>query len=354
LKGATSLWLIAVALLFSGLFMSSLLNGDFTRGSVVISQYVFSYLILLIIIVREEFDVTLWIAAAFVAGILVVDIHGIITFYTVGYVPGEVKGAVTGSNRLATLMRNPNLAAAMNALTTPILLYVWSTGRLRALFALPILAIFFITVIHTGSNSGLLVMTACLCIFTAFIVTPRLLLRLLFGGGVIALVSLTAGGAELLPETFRARVLGAIYSGDLSEAGTFISRTELMKEAITVISEKSILLLGMGADRFREVSVQSAPVHNVYLLLWVEGGLLALFGWLLFAVVGTQIWLALFKGGASKQILATVASTVSVFLLIAISNPHMYARFWTIPLLLAYGLGIAHLRQLSHSKATRL
>jgi O-antigen ligase len=350
LGSATSLWLVAFALLFGGLMTSSIVNGDVMRGAIVSAQYSFSYLVLMLIMVRDDIDLLNLMAAAFVTGLLFVDIHGLFAFYTVGYVPVEGKGVVTGARRLATVLGNPNLAASMNAMAMPFLLYLWSTGSLKAIFALPILAIFIVTVVHTGSNSGLLVMILCLFIFTAFIMTPGLFLRLTLGIGMTVFVFLSLGGADLLPETFRARVLDAISSGDISEAGTFISRTELMKEAITVISDRGILVLGLGADQFREVSVQSAPVHNLYLLLWVEGGFFALFGWLLFAIVGAQIWMALFRAGGSKQVLATIASTVIVLLVVAMFNAHMYARYRTVPLLLAYGLGMAHLRQLSHAK----
>jgi O-antigen ligase len=350
LGGATPVWLVAFALLFGGLMMSSLVNGDAMRGAIVLAQYFFSYVVLMMIMVRDDVDLVHLMAAAFVVGLFFVDIHGIITFYTVGYVPGEGKGIVTGGKRLATVLRNPNLAAAMNALAMPFLLYFWSSGRWSNLIAFPVFIVFLLAVVLTSSNGGLLVTVLCLLVFIALVITPKLLLHLSLGGAALIATFISLGGETLLPNTFRTRVLGAISSGDISEAGTFVSRSDLMKEALTVISDKGILVLGLGADQFREISVQSAPVHNLYLLLWVEGGIFALLGWLLFATVGAQIWLALLKAGGSKQVLATIASTVSVLLAMAMFNAHMYARYWTVPLLLAYGLGIAHLRQRSQAK----
>ncbi|RVO86009.1 O-antigen ligase family protein, partial [Sinorhizobium meliloti] len=279
-----------------------------------------------------------------------IDIHGIITFYTVGYVPGEGKGVVTGGKRLATVLRNPNLAAAINALTLPILLFFWSSGRVKSYLALPALVIVIVTVVLTSSNSGLFSTALCLAVFIAMISTPRLLLRLALGAGIVVGGAALFGNKEMLPKTFQTRVLGALSSGDISEAGTFLSRAALMEEAAHIISEEQIRLVGLGADQFRERSVQSAPVHNIYLLLWVEGGLLALVGWLMFSGVGMLLALAILKVGGDKRALAAVVTTILVFLVIALFNPHMYARYWTMPILLCFGLGLTQLRGAGSTK----
>ena len=117
-----------------------------------------------------------------------------------------------------------------------------------------------------------------------------------------------------------------------------------MEEAIEVISEERILIVGLGADQFRERSVQEAPVHNLYLLLWVEGGLLAVAGWVMFSGVGVLLWFAIRRAGGHKYALAAVATTLVVFLTIAMFNSHMYARYWTAPVFLCFGLGLTQLR----------
>lgn len=208
------------------------------------------------------------------------------------------------------MLRNPNLAAAINALTLPILLFFWSSGRVKSYLALPALVIVIVTVVLTSSNSGLFSTALCLAVFIAMISTPRLLLRLALGAGIVVGGAALFGNKEMLPKTFQTRVLGALSSGDISEAGTFLSRAALMEEAAHIISEEQIRLVGLGADQFRERSVQSAPVHNIYLLLWVEGGLLALVGWLMFSGVGMLLALAILKVGGDKRALAAVVTTI--------------------------------------------
>ena len=339
LNEATQLWFVAFILLFVGLLIGSLAQGRPDRGLIAVAQYFFSYMILMTVLIREDRREVYRLAAIFLASMILVDIHGIHTFYFVGYVPGEGKGVVTGGKRLATVLGNPNLAASINALTMPILLYFWSSGRLKIYFALPLFAISLVTVLLTSSNSGLFLMVLCVAVFSVSATTTRLFLRLALGVAIFVGVFAVFGGTELLPATFHKRVLSGLTSGDFDEAGTFISRSELINEAIDIISEERILLVGLGADQFREISVQDAPVHNLYLLLWAEGGLLAVFGWIMFSGVGILLWFAIKKAGGDRHVLAMVATVVAVFLAIAVIHAHMYARYWTLPLFLCFGLG---------------
>ena len=303
------------------------------------------------VLIREDPREAYRIAAVFLATIILVDIQGIYAFYFVGYVPGG--GVVTGGRRLATVLRNPNLAAAINALTMPILMYFWSSGRMKIYFALPMVAISLVTVILTSSNSGLAIMAISLVVYLISIATPKLVIRLALGGVILVGAFTSLGGVDLLPATFQKRVVGALTSGDISEAGTYLSRADLISESISMISEERIIVVGIGADQFRERSVQEAPVHNLYLLLWVEGGLLAVIGWVLFCTVGVLLWFSIRKAGGSKPALAVVATAVAVFLTIALFNPHMYARYWTLPMFLCFGLGLTQLKRVESSDEVR-
>lgn len=342
---STWYWLFGSVLLLVGLLGASLVYGDAARGLLVCVQYLFAYVLLLPIIVRGDIDRMHTLAKLFLAGVIVIDVHGILSYYLVGYVPtpGGGKGIVTGARRLATILGNPNLAAAINALTIPTLLYLWFAGQLRRWLASTLLAIIVLTVILTSSNSGLAAMTLSLMAFISVVANGKLLVRLSIVVLVLAVI-LYVGGFDLLPVAFQKRVLPALSSGDFDEAGTFISRTQLMLEALSVIMAKQILLLGIGADQFRTISVQSAPVHNLYLLLWVEGGLSALFGWLFYTGVGVALAFTALRHRLERHAIAISLSTCAVFLLIAFSNAHMYGRYWTTPLLINIGILAVHLR----------
>jgi hypothetical protein len=87
--------------------------------------------------------------------------------------------------------------------------------------------------------------------------------------------------------------------------------------------------------RYRMVSEWGQPVHNTYLLLLVEGGALSLFG--LLAIIGAALVTVLISptrlfGGLVALTTITIAI---VFALLLNGMPHVYARGWILPLLLA-------------------
>jgi O-antigen ligase len=91
--------------------------------------------------------------------------------------------------------------------------------------------------------------------------------------------------------------------------------------------------VGIGVDQYREVSADKAPVHNIYLLLWAEGGLFALAGWVALLVILAMGALAARR--TDKLAAALGLSVLSTFIIFSNAAPHMYARMWVVPLLLA-------------------
>src|SRR3546814_3033601 len=74
----------------------------------------------------------------------------------------------------------------------------------------------------------------------------------------------------------------------MSQAGTFTGRMDLILEAWEIVEDT--MFVGIGVDQYRVVSPTQVPVHNMYLLLWAEGGLLALLGWmLLLTIAGVSV-----------------------------------------------------------------
>jgi O-antigen ligase len=333
LGSITLVWLATFGLLFSALLISSFVNGDVMRGFIVGGQYLFSYVVLFFVLVRQNREEMHKLIMFFLLGILTIDVHGIITFYAVGYTPESI--VVTGSLRLSTLLASANLAAVINALAIPLLLYCWAIGRLNGFIGAGLTAIVLLVVILAGSNSGLLAAVCSVGIFGLCILNRSLLIRVAAIGGTAAIAFALAGGADLLPQAFQERVLPALMSGDISEAGTFVSRKELMAEAIELILQKQVLFMGIGADQFRLWSEMKTPVHNLYLLLWTEGGLFALLAWLGFSIIALLVALL---SVTDRYIRATIIATVVTFLVVAMANAHMYARYWFAPLVLSLGL----------------
>ncbi len=99
-------------------------------------------------------------------------------------------------------------------------------------------------------------------------------------------------GDNFMPAVFQERVLNPLLDRNLSGAGTFSDRAQLMQEAFAIL--KDTVFLGLGVEQFREISSHNAAVHNTYLLAFVEGGLISMLGLIGFFLSGFfLIWAAI-------------------------------------------------------------
>jgi hypothetical protein len=250
---ATVFWVAAFVLIATGIYLSSSFIGDAERGVILMMQYFFCFMLLPYILARGDEDEAYRLILIFVLGVLTLDIHGIITFYTVGYTPES--RVVTGGVRLATLIENANGAASLNAMAIVIVLWLRTIKRISLITFLSLLSTMVVALVLTSSNSGLIATTTGVVIYFALTFRPALVLRIIPAIALIVAFFLL-GGADYLPPTFRRRVLGALLSGDITEAGTFTDRSALNYEALQMIGSQGFSLLGIGADQFRVVSIQ--------------------------------------------------------------------------------------------------
>lgn len=335
-------WFLAYFLVVSGLYVSSLAAGDPIRGLILALQYSFCFLVLPFILVKSDILKCYKLLKVFIAGVFFLDAHGMVTFYTIGYVPGVE--TVTGNMRLGTLYGNPNGAACLNAMTIVLVFWLLSVRQLSRTIGLSLLGILTWALILTSSNTGLISLLIGTTIYAALTFRPYHLLYIFLFASVLTLFFLYFG-VEYLPSTFQERVLPSFVEGDLSEAGTFLHRADLMREAIELIERQKIFLWGIGADQFRVISVQEAPVHNVFLLLWVEGGFVSLLGWLVLLSSGILLWCRAWVAQIMTQGRAAVLSCFIMFVIVSSANAHLYARPWYTVLLLILAPTIVALRQ---------
>ena len=331
----TPLWLTAFALLAAGLLGSSLLQGSPVRGLIVTGQYAFAWMLLCFVLVDREPATLRLFLKTFVASIIVAEALGIAAYLS-GFDPtGRM---VSGNRRLMSFLEDPNANANMIGITLPIVLYLWLSRLLSGwvvTFALPVLVT---ALILTSSVGGI----AIACLGTGLFLVMTMNLRTLAKLAVPALVALGAivvWGTDYLPKTFQKRVLSALESGQLDQAGTADARLALMREAAGMIDASP--LIGVGADQFRVVSALGDPVHNAYLIVWAEGGLMALVGWLLLLATVFIMALAAYQATRRRLTLAATTSMATVFSLIAVNNAHMYSRMWVVPLCLIMALCLA-------------
>lgn len=331
---ATAGWLIGVLMLTGGLTLGSAMNGNLFDGLVVVGQYCFSLILLPVLIMQRDRAEIVLLIKVFVAAMIVVALHGA---YAVEYMPDDLR-FVSRNGRLAGLVERENATAALAAVAITLTLWLYFIGEIRALMLALLLAPLVWALLLTGSNSGLMLTAigiACLALFSGAI---RVLIGMavaLFAVGLIVHL----WGEHFLPEIFLERVYGALQSGDVSDAGTFDDRLALMREAFTVT--RRTIFLGLGADQYREMSRYGAPVHNAYLLLLAEGGLVSLLGHFTLVLAGIYIAWPVWQNPATRWFGVLTFTMVMILAFAQMGITHYYGRFWIMPWLLAIAASVA-------------
>ncbi len=331
----TPLWYLSVGLMLMALLLSSVFNGAIDRWPIVASQYAFSYVILAVVLVTR--DPRRWraLALAFLAGIVVMEIVTFAYFFAYHENYAELTRMfthrfVTGAGRIGSFVGNPNYHAALIACTLPFVYYFTIKRWLPLWLAALVFGLLLAALAYTASNTGLV---AAVLVTGIFIVAARIRIRPAYvAAAAVAVLAFFVSGAPL-PRAFEARVAPALATGNLEDAGTFVGRRDLIEEAWDIADDT--LLLGLGADQYREVSRDRLPVHNSFLLIWTEGGFPALIGWLgIIGVLGACAIAALRHRPLDAALGLSVLAVFSIF---SIASPHMYARIWMVPVLMAIG-----------------
>ncbi len=331
---ATSLWLIAFLLFLGGLMLGSVVRGDPQAGLVVFLQYSYSLIIIPMVISARRLEETLLLMRVFVLSVAAIMLHGA---FLVNFVSDPDPRLVSPSGRLRSLIGRENAAATMAAVAITFSVYLRMTGAIRVVHFLPSLAILVYGLLLTGSNTGFGVAVVGVGFVLLFMGQVRAILASLAVSGLAAFIILQFG-ETVLPEVFRERVFGALVSGDLYQAGTFEDRFELIREAIGVAD--TTIFLGLGADQFRVISVQNAPVHNAYLLILAEGGLISFLGLCGLFLAGAALGVGAITNPDSRARGALTLAIVVFFALLLNAFAHFYARFWHVPLALAMSLSL--------------
>ena len=341
MQSLTVPWLFGLFLLLSGLLVGSLVNDTPMRWMIVSLQYATAYALLPLVCIDVDREVMHRRCVAIVLGVVAMEGFGALVYwYTGGSRDATMNLShefISGAHRLGAFMADANWNAALIAMTVPFVLYLGRLGRISPFLVTVFLAVLVTGLLLSGSFTGFVATSSATATFWVLAGgrrnwRPIAALALL--GAAIFLI-----GAPV-PAVFQARVGLALENGDIAQAGTFVGRWELMKEAWLLVDSHP--LIGIGVDRYREISASKAPVHNIYLLLWAEGGLPALLGWLMMIMV--PLAAALHRWRDDRAACALVMAVALPFIAFSMASPHMYARNWAVPLILATGVALAHRR----------
>ncbi|MBW6528609.1 O-antigen ligase family protein [Sphingomonas sp. RHCKR7] len=331
-------WLMSFTVMMGGLLVASLGARDPSRWLIVAMQYAFAWVVLPFAIAGHGRAYATVLARALVAGMVAMEAFGIliyVSFQASFEVARKVLGLdfLSGNRRLGVFATDANWNGAAIAMTLPFVLFLWRAGRLRTAAMLAAFAVLLVSLLLTASFTAFSSAAIGLAVFgvIAGIRLPRWVV-----GGLFAAALVVSQTGLMLPETFNKRVAGAIENGDISEAGTFTGRVALIDDAWSMIEQHPFS--GVGVDQHRVISKLKAPVHNMYLLVWVEGGLVALLGWLGMLVVLVMVALSTLR--RERDVAGLVLAVLVTFLIFSAASPHMYARLWSVPVILS--LAMAH------------
>jgi hypothetical protein len=330
----TPLWFGAVGVMLTGLFLSSLLNGDLFRWMIVAGQYMVAYLVLPMAVMSQPKWVIKRLIRWFVIGMVVLEGAGILISLTLSSAQAADLfgvGFLAGNGRLGSFVGEANWNGAMIASTVAMLVYLIHERLIPALLGIVMGMTLAWALLLCASFTGFSATMISLGL-TLAVAGRRYLLRIALPAALLAGLFPMTGLP--LPQVFQQRVGDALTSGDIQEAGTYTGRVRLIAKAWEMTEQTS--LLGVGADEFRNYSGDQQPVHNIYLLMWTEGGILAVGGLIgMLVMLGVMILAGASRGGAET---ALAVSAATVFLIYTAASPHMFSRLWALPVMLALGL----------------
>ncbi|MFD1794953.1 hypothetical protein FQV27_16130 [Paracoccus aurantiacus] len=330
---ASKAWYCSVFLLIFGLLASSAVNGDLQAGLEVVAQYCFSLMLIPLLFLQRPRAEVLLLIKIFVLAMVFVMLHGA---WYMEFAPKDFR-FVTPSGRLSSLVERENAAGALAALAITFSMWMYFTGQIRMYLLLILIAPLGYGLLLTGSNTGFFLTAIGMFSLALFSGALRLLAGMVVVGFLLFFV-IYNWGELFLPEIFIKRVLGALETGNLDEAGTFSDRMFLIHEAYGVT--RDTILLGLGANQYRLISAEGAPVHNTYLLLLAEGGLISLLGHFGMMMTGLLVGLPVLLSRKTRWYGALTITTIVMLALVQNGLAHFYARFWAVPWFLAISLSL--------------
>lgn len=279
--------------------------------------------------------------------------------------PERLRAVFFFNNRALGSYGNPNTFAAIIGMTFFLYLYLAITdeGRWRIVGQVGILLCLLCTFLSVSFSGALIMLCVIIANLTLCFFWSRHPFRRHRGRLAVLAVStllftivVSSAGVARWPwilEDVLVR-LSAVQTSNVSrlqvrQIGSAEDRLQLMQLGLDLIAERhGGILAGHGmkqTEQLRQFSFAgvSQTVHQVYLLLWVEGGLVLLlvFGCYLIQMF-RNVW-ALARAFPDEGV--AVGSALLGLVVFGMFNPHIYMRFFWIPALPAFIDWRAHTRK---------
>jgi len=344
-KNHLVLWAIGVFLIVVGLLFSDLVNQPPpSRTLATVSQYLFAYLFLPFLVMSLKSNVHIKkLLMGFAMGLgSVVAIGGCfyICFPSI-YARLVEAGIFIMQVRLGSFI-GPNGMAKTIAMTMPFILFKFQDGESYKT-SLLLFLVFVFGLIGAASIGG--VFSTLLGIIMYLILAPnrtsnlpKFISIILITVALFYCLNQSSYFSQSIIRSFR-RVSIPISERSLEAAGSSTEKIALAKEAVAKIAISP--LIGIGSHQFVEKTNLMEPVHNTYLLLWVEGGLLSFIGILIIVFSAVSYAWRVYRKGKNKQDItcaSLVFTTSFVYATNLLTNTNSYSRFEILPVILTMAL----------------
>jgi O-antigen ligase len=285
---------------------------------------------------RVQALVDAWLLAAGVnSAVGALDLLGVTTIGT-ALTPVDF---VTFTDRAAGLTSHPNHLGLVAAMALPVAVARLGAGGPRSLAALGLVPLLIVGVTVSGSRGAFIAAAAGVAIFFALGASTRRsrTALLLFAAPVVTFVILVAvlGNSELTGAVTVERLGGG---GGATQSDQ--ERALTLRESVNQVVDHPIVGSGFAVVR---------TAHNIYVQLLQAGGLLALAGFLAFAIsiVRRARWLALPSRDSPPWLMALAAASgasVCVWLLFGMVANAVYDRYLYVPVGITLAVGLMHKR----------
>lgn len=336
---ATVFWFMSFFAFMGGLTISSVVNGNPMALPNIFAQYGYSLLVLPMLLGGRSYAQTMALVKLLIASYVFVMVFGA---YVVHFVDNPNRMLVSGSGRMRSLIQRENECAVHGAIAIVLVLGLYKMGELRLRTVLLCLPPLVYGIMLTGSVSGLLATILGVALLIT-IVGPFKYLPISAAAFIAIAGIMIMLGDNFMPAVFQERVLNPLLDRNLSEAGTFSDRAQLMQEAFAVM--KDTIFVGLGVEQFRQISSHHAAVHNTYLLAFVEGGLISMLGLIGLFLSGLVLIWAAVVARANRLVWAITLVVLIIYAVAFNMFPTFYARFWNVPWILLFSLTAATLQQ---------
>lgn len=340
-----SLWLLAGWLINFGLIVSDLLRGNDLESILkVTGQYVWSYFVIPCILLIQPLEVIRAALFAFLWGFFISVALGI----------GIAVGAPALYQRMTAFeifaiedrvgaFLGPNAQAKLSAMLLPLVIaYIARRERFVWLWWLWV-GVVAIGLLGAASFAGFF--STLVALLGMVFLMPRLFMKT-FIWIVVPIVLLVVFVPLAAPlwlgsnlEAAFTRLSRPLETNSLEAMPSFQIRFQLMQEALEQIHRSPIV--GLGAGKYQQYSAFQISVHNTYLLLWSEGGILSFMGILLFVLVPLVFTLVhSFRYSPkqptdwSREVYSCYGIGILVFSINIFSNTYSFSRYTVVPMLL--------------------